>query len=50
LFQMVGGPQLTAPLIGQPVLPVVPTTPEPFRGSCAVIIDANTGTLISVRG
>ena len=47
MLQLVGGPissmELATPAELRP-------THQPFRGTCTVIVDASTGTLISVRG
>jgi hypothetical protein len=46
-LQLVGGP---APVITEDSQVVTPTPPQPFWGTCTVILDASSGTLILVRG
>jgi hypothetical protein len=47
MLLLVGGPPTIVPT-GNPV--VTPTPPQPFWGTCKVIINANTGNIIGVRG
>jgi len=46
-LQLVGGP---APVIMEDSQVATPTSPQPFWGTCTVILDANSGALIRVRG
>ncbi len=49
LFQLVGGPLPTGTPIGWTGTAAAPLTPQPFRGSCAVILDAYSGEIIVRR-
>ena len=46
-LQLVGGP---LPVITEDSRVATPTPPQPFWGTCSVILDANSGRLISVSG
>lgn len=46
-LQLVGGP---APVITNDSQITTPTPSQPFQGTCSVILDANSGNLISVHG
>jgi hypothetical protein len=46
-LQLVGGP---LPAVTEDSQEVTPTPAQPFYGTCSVIIDANSGTVILVRG
>ncbi len=50
LFQLQGGPVPIATLIGSTGTAAAPLTPQPFRGSCAVILDADSGEMIVIYG
>jgi hypothetical protein len=46
-LQLVGGP---APVVSEDSQVATPTPPQPFWGTCSVIMDAQSGVIILVRG
>ncbi len=50
LFQLQGGPLPTGTPIGWTGTAAPPHTPQPFRGSCTVILDADSGKMIVIYG
>jgi hypothetical protein len=46
-LQLVGGP---APVVTGDSQVAIPTPPQPFWGTCSVILDAGSGAIILVRG